>query len=192
MGGAGDDTLGSTAQYAYASVVGGTGSDSIYTTNASSDADNSTILGGDGNDTIDFAGGATSSRIKGEAGNDTITVGGDALGSTVTGGTGNDSIVFSGFATNTKIVGGTGNDTFSFAEQESTAGSTLFFGSASGMDSIYFAAGNTVTTISGSMTIAVDSSLGATSAFNFSQTSGASTATITSILRVPVRSSSRN
>ena len=29
------------------------------------------------------------------------------------------------------------------------------------------------------MTIAVDSSLGATSAFNFSQTSGASTATIT-------------
>ena len=99
--------------------------------------------------------------------------------STVTGGAGADSIDFGALASSTKIVGGAGNDSFTFQSATSESGSTLYFGSSDGKDSIYFAAGATVSTVTGLVTIAVDSALGATSAYNFSQTSGASTATIT-------------
>ena len=175
LGGAGADTLGSTGQYSYTSLTGGDGADSIYTTGATSDADNSTILGGAGNDTLEFAGGATSS-VKGEAGEDTITPLPPSILPPLQ--VGNDSIVFTGVATSSKIVGGAGNDTNFASASEVNSGSTFYFGNGDGDDKIYFAASFTSASSAG-LTIAVDSALGATSAFNFAGAASSTKSTIT-------------
>ena len=192
LGGAGTDYIESTADLSYVSLTGGAGADSISTDTAGDDALTSTILGGDGNDTIDFMGGVTSSRIKGEVGNDTIRIDEEVVTSTVTGGAGNDSIDFGagsgvtngGLTTSSKFVGGAGNDTFGFGSGAVKASdSTYYFGSGDGDDKLYFASNftgsNSGTAMTGALTIAVDSALGATSSFNFSGSAGASASTIT-------------
>ena len=130
---------------------------------------------------LQFGGGSTSSIVRGGAGNDTISFGEIITTTTITGGAGDDSLDFTAAFSGSKIVSGAGNDTFNFATAGQTSGSTAYFGSASGDDSIYFttASGATASTVSGLLTIAVDSSLGATSAYNFSRSSGDSTTTIT-------------
>ena len=97
--------------------------------------------------------------LEGEAGDDTITFGQAITLTTITGGAGKDSISLTGTATSSKIVGGAGNDTFNFGAATNASGSTLYFGSSDGEDSIYFGGGSTVSTVSGLVTIAVDSSL---------------------------------
>ena len=52
LGGEGNDTLGSTEDFAYVSLVGGAGVDSIYTAGSGDNVTNSTMLGGDGDDTL--------------------------------------------------------------------------------------------------------------------------------------------
>ena len=80
--------------------------------------------------------------------------------------------------TSSKIVGGAGNDTFNFGSSATNSGTTFYFGNGDGDDKIYFAASYTSASTAG-LTIAVDSALGATSAFNFSGSSAATTSTIT-------------
>ena len=130
--------------------------------------------------TIDFAGGITSTRVKAEAGNDTITIDETVVNSTISGGAGNDSIDFvGGGVTGSKIVGQGGNDTFNFGSSLTSASATTFyFGNGDGDDKLYFAGSFTATNIASTgagLTIAVDSSLGATSAYNFSAGAALST-----------------
>ena len=84
----------------------------------------------------------------------------------------------SAYVTGTSIVGGTGNDSVSFtftaansvgsSNSTSASSNTYFFGSSGGLDTISFA---NVSTNAGSgtadLTIAVDSSYGATSSMTF-------------------------
>ena len=158
LGGEGNDTLGSGGNFDFTSLLGGAGADSIYTTGSIDDAENSTILGGAGNDVINFAGGSTTSRIKGEAGADTIVLATKVVDSTVTGGAGADSLSFTaGDVTSASIVGGAGNDTFNFGDNLTTnSGSSFYFGSGDGSDSIYFSGTSTLSQRSSMMTIAVD------------------------------------
>ena len=76
----------------------------------------------------------------------------------MTGGAGADSINFSGNVTSGKIVGGAGNDTFNFGSSLASAPAQPCTSKFNGADSIYFAGGSTVATVSGLVTIAVDSS----------------------------------
>ena len=99
--------------------------------------------------------------------------------SSIIGGAGNDSIDFTGGnVTISKIVGQGGNDTFNFGSSATNSGSTFYFGNGDGDDKLYFAASFTSASSAG-LTIAVDSALGATSAFNFSGAAAATASTIT-------------
>ena len=75
------------------------------------------------------------------------------------------SINFSGGQVeSSKLVGQDGNDTFNFGSSATNTGSTFYFGNGDGDDKLYFAKSFTSAASNG-LTIAVDSALGATSAF---------------------------
>jgi hypothetical protein len=120
----------------------------------------STLLGGSSNDTFNLTAstGVTNTRI--------------------IAGAGDDSILFDGFVTGASIVGGTGNDvvSFTFAPANSVAAvnngafsNTYFFAASGGADTFSFT-NRSVSSGTVPMTIAVDSSYGATSNFSFTST----------------------
>ena len=116
-------------------------------------------MGGAGADTLNLtSSGVTSSRVIAGAGNDIINFSAYVTGTSIVGGTGNDSVSFTFTAANSV---GSSNST-------SASSNTYFFGSSGGLDTISFA---NVSTNAGSgtadLTIAVDSSYGATSSMTF-------------------------
>ena len=119
----------------------------------------STIIGGAGADTIDLGSGQTGVRVIGGAGNDTFTIDELATGTSIVGGAGDDSINMA-----VATVLGTGG----------AASNTYFFGSGGGKDTANFGSLQTASFSVGTIavTVAVDSTYGATSGYSFQGSSG--------------------
>ena len=136
-------------------------------------------LSGTGDSLISATGGVNGSTLLGGAGADTLNLTNSGVTNTrVIAGAGNDIVNFSGYSndvTGASIVGGTGNDSVTFAFTSGTdvintgsLSNTYFFGSSGGLDTISFSNVGTGAAGTLDLTIAVDSSYGATSGMTFS------------------------